>query len=92
MRTLAIGSNLTAASRAGIAVQTHIIALSALAGVFAGFAAFVDLARFGSTAIASHSLDGLNAVTAVVIGGTALTGGRASVVGTLWGPRSLSFS
>jgi ribose transport system permease protein len=85
MRTLAIGSNMTAATRAGIAVQAHIIALAALAGAFAGFAGFVDLARFGSTAIASHSLDGLNAVTAVVIGGTALTGGRASVIGTLWG-------
>jgi ribose transport system permease protein len=85
MRTLAIGSNMTAALRAGIAVQTHIIQLAALAGAFAGFAAFVDVARFGSTAIASHALDGLNAVTAVVIGGTALTGGRASVIGTLWG-------
>jgi ribose transport system permease protein len=85
MRTLAIGSNMTAASRAGIAVQTHIIQLAALAGAFAGFAAFVDVSRFGSTAIASHALDGLNAVTAVVIGGTALTGGRASVIGTLWG-------
>jgi len=85
MRTLAIGSNMTAATRAGIAVHQHIIQLAAIAGAFAGFAAFVDLARFGSTAIASHSLDGLNAVTAVVIGGTALTGGRASVIGTLWG-------
>jgi ribose transport system permease protein len=85
IRTLAIGSNMTAASRAGIAVQTHIIQLAALAGAFAGFAAFVDVSRFGSTAIASHALDGLNAVTAVVIGGTALTGGRASVIGTLWG-------
>jgi ribose transport system permease protein len=85
MRTLAIGSNMTAATRAGIAVHQHIVRLAALAGAFAGFAGFVDLARFGSTAIASHSLDGLNAVTAVVIGGTALTGGRASVIGTLWG-------
>ena len=85
MRTLAIGSNMTAATRAGIAVHAHIIRLAALAGAFAGFAAFVDVARFGSTAIASHSLDGLNAVTAVVIGGTALTGGRVSVMGTLWG-------
>jgi ribose transport system permease protein len=85
MRTLAIGSNMTAAARAGIDVHWHIIQLAALAGAFAGFAAFVDLARFGSTAIASHALDGLSAVTAVVIGGTALTGGRVSVIGTLWG-------
>lgn len=85
MRTLAIGSNETAASRSGIAVHRHIVTLTALAGAFAGFAGFADVARFGSTAIASHSLDGLSAVTAVVIGGTALTGGRASVIGTLWG-------
>jgi ribose transport system permease protein len=85
MRTLAIGSNVTAATRAGVNVHMHIVKLAALAGAFAGFAAFVDLGRFGSTAISSHALDGLNAVTAVVIGGTALNGGRASVVGALWG-------
>ena len=85
MRSLAIGSNETAAVRSGINVPGHLVALTALAGAFAGFAGFVDISRFGATAIGSHSLDGLNAVTAVVIGGTALTGGRANVPGTLWG-------
>lgn len=85
VRTLAIGSNETSAWRAGIPVHGHIVWLTAMAGAFAGFAGFVDVARLGATAISSHELDGLSAVTAVVIGGTALTGGRASVIGTLWG-------
>ena len=85
MRTLAIGSNSVGAMRAGIDVDRHLIVLAAIAGALAGFAGFISLARYGSTTIASHSLDGLNAVTAVVIGGTALTGGRVSVIGTLWG-------
>lgn len=85
MRTLAIGSNSVGAMRAGISVDRHLIMLTGIAGALAGFAGYISLARYGSTTIASHSLDGLNAVTAVVIGGTALTGGRASVVGTLWG-------
>lgn len=85
MRTLAIGSNVTAAVRAGIQVDRHIIALTALAGALSGFAGLIDISRLGSTAISSHQLDGLAAVTAAVIGGTSLMGGRASIVGTLFG-------
>ena len=85
MRTLAIGSNEAAALRAGINVQLHIVILAALAGALAGLAGFVDIARLGSTAVASHALDGLNAVTAVVIGGTAIAGGRANIPGILFG-------
>lgn len=85
LRTLAIGSNATATYRAGINIHRQTIALCALAGALCGFTGFVDVAKFGSTAIASHALDGLSAITAVVIGGTALSGGRASVIGTLAG-------
>jgi ribose transport system permease protein len=85
LRTLAIGSSESAALRAGIALRRHTMGLTALAGCLAGFAGFVDLARYGSTAIASHDEAGLVAVTATVIGGTALAGGRASVFGTICG-------
>jgi ribose transport system permease protein len=85
MRTLAIGSNPIAAERAGIDKDAHIILLASLAGSIAGFAGFVDVARLGATAISSHQLDGLSAATAVVIGGTALSGGRVSVLGALFG-------
>jgi ribose transport system permease protein len=85
MRTLAIGSNPVAAARAGIRVERHKIVLLMISGLLAGLAGFVDLSVYLQTAVTSHVLDPLNALTAVVIGGTALTGGRASIPGTIWG-------
>jgi len=84
-RTLAIGSNPIAAQRAGIRVDRHRIILLMISGLLAGLAGFVDLSVYLQTAVTSHVLDPLNALTAVVIGGTALTGGRASIAGTIWG-------
>jgi ribose transport system permease protein len=85
VRTLAIGSNPVSAQRAGIRVDRHKIALLMISGFLAGLAGFVDLSVYLQTAVTSHVLDPLNALTAVVIGGTALTGGRASIPGTIWG-------
>jgi len=85
MRTLAIGSNRAAAEYSGLRVRRHLVTLAMLGGALAGAAGFIDIARFGSTNTAGHTLDALNAATAVVIGGTALMGGRASMFGTLWG-------
>jgi ribose transport system permease protein len=85
IRTLAIGSNPVSALRAGIRVDRHRIILFMIAGFLAGLAGFVDLSVYLQTAVTSHVLDALNALTAVVIGGTALTGGRASIPGTIWG-------
>jgi ribose transport system permease protein len=85
MRTLAIGSNRAAAEYSGLVVRRHLVTLAMLGGCLAGLAGFIDIARFGSTNTAGHTLDALNAATAVVIGGTALMGGRASMFGTLWG-------
>jgi ribose transport system permease protein len=84
-RTLAIGSLRQAAERAGLRVRPHIVTLAVLAGLLAGLAGFVDIARFGSTTVAGHTEDGLAAVTAVVIGGTLLEGGRVSILGAVWG-------
>lgn len=85
LRTQAIGSSRTSAERSGVRVRTHLISLTVLGGGLAGLAGFIDLARFGSTAIAGHSNDALAAVTAAVIGGTLLEGGRISIPGTIWG-------
>jgi ribose transport system permease protein len=84
-RTLAIGSLRAAAERAGIRVKPHIVMLALIAGTLAGLAGFVDIARFGTTTVAGHAEDGLAAVTAVVIGGTLLEGGRVSIPGAVWG-------
>lgn len=85
MRTQAIGSSRTSAQRAGIRVRAHLVGLAVLGGALAGLAGFIDLSRFGSTALAGHANDALAAVTAAVIGGTLLEGGRISITGTVWG-------
>ncbi|HET6507791.1 MAG TPA: ABC transporter permease [Baekduia sp.] len=83
--TLAIGSNPEAARRAGIDVDRHLMKVYTLAGVLAGLAGFLSLARFGTTTIGGHSTDNLQSITAVVIGGTSLFGGIGSILGTVFG-------
>jgi ribose transport system permease protein len=83
--TLFIGSNAEAARRAGVSVDRHLVKVYALAGVLAGLGGFLSLARFATTTIAGHSTDNLQAITAVVLGGTSLFGGVASVIGTTIG-------
>lgn len=77
--TLAIGSNVTASREMGIPIARHLISVYALAGCLAGLAGILSLARYGSTTIAGHATDNLSVIAAVVIGGTSLFGGRASV-------------
>jgi ribose transport system permease protein len=83
--TLAIGSNQEAARRAGINVDRHLIKVYAMSGTLAGFAGFMSLAIFTTTTISGHANDNLQAIAAVVIGGTSLVGGVATVVGTTIG-------
>ncbi|MBK6014837.1 ABC transporter permease, partial [Streptomyces sp. MBT53] len=83
--TLAIGSNPTAVRRAGIPVGRHLIMVYGLMGLLAGLGAVMWLASYGTTSIAGHSTDNLKVITAVVLGGTSLFGGRGSVLGTVIG-------
>lgn len=85
LRTLFIGSNSEASRRSGIDVTRHLIMVYALAGTLAGLAGFLDLALYASANIAGHTNDNLQAVTAVVLGGTSLFGGTASILGTVIG-------
>jgi ribose transport system permease protein len=85
LRTLAIGSSLPSAERAGLRVRQHRISLAMLCGLLAGLAGFVSLADFASTTVNGHTNDALGAITAVVIGGTLLEGGRVRILGTVWG-------
>ena len=56
-----------------------------LCGLLAGLAGFLSLTDFASTTVAGHADDALGAITAVVIGGTVLEGGRVRILGTVWG-------
>ena len=81
--TLAIGSSREAAERAGIRASRHILALFILMGSLAGVAAVLDLTRFATTNIGGHQTTALAAIAAVVIGGTSLFGGRATIAGSM---------
>ena len=59
--------------------------LYALSGLLAGFAAMLSLGRFSTTTLEGHGTDPLEAITAVVLGGTSLTGGRGTIIGTVVG-------
>jgi ribose transport system permease protein len=83
--TYAIGSNPEAARRAGIAVDRQLIRIYGLSGLLAGLAGFLNLAHFTTTTLAGHSTDNLQAIAAVVIGGTSLFGGIGSILGTVVG-------
>ena len=83
--TYAIGSNEEAVRRAGVNVDAHLIKVYAIGGTLAGLAGFMSLARFGTTTIGGHSTDNLDAIAAVVIGGTSLFGGIGTIVGTVVG-------
>ena len=85
MRSLAMGSSIEAAERSGIDVDAALIRLFVLMGGLAGMAGIFDLARFGTTNVAGHQTDNLQAIAAAVIGGTALFGGAASIGGTIVG-------
>ena len=83
--TYAIGSNPEAALRAGINVDRHLIKVYALSGLLAGLAGILNLGYFSTTTISGHPLDNLVVITAVVIGGASLFGGRGTMLGTFIG-------
>ena len=83
--TFLVGSNPEAARRAGINVPGHLLTLYALSGLLAGIAAMLSLGRFSTTTLEGHSTDPLDAITAVVLGGTSLYGGRGTIIGTVIG-------
>jgi len=84
-KTFAIGGNPEAARLAGINVQRQTLMLYALLGLLCGVAAVMILARTSAGTSTHGSLYELDAIAAVVIGGTLLSGGRGTIVGTVFG-------
>lgn len=83
---LAIGGNVTAARLTGIRVRSRTLSLYALNGLFAAVAGIMLLSRLGASSPGTGGLHlELSVVAAVVIGGTALHGGSATVFGTVLG-------
>ena len=84
-RTFAVGGNPEAARLAGIKVQRHTVYLYALLGLTCGIAAVMLMSRTTTGSSTHGTLLELDAIAAVVIGGTLLSGGRGTVIGTLFG-------
>ena len=82
---VAVGGNREAARIAGVPVRRMIFSVYVLMGLLAGVATVLLCARLGSASPVSGNLYELDAIGAVVIGGTSLAGGRASIVGTFLG-------
>jgi rhamnose transport system permease protein len=81
----AVGSDSEAARLSGINPQTVVLATFVLMGALVGLAALLNAMRF--SIVPSNAGIGLElkAIAAVVVGGTAITGGRGSILGTLIG-------
>jgi ribose transport system permease protein len=82
---VAVGGNREAARIAGVPVRKIIFSVYVLSGLLAGIATVLLCARLGSASPVSGNLYELDAIGAVVIGGTSLAGGRATIVGTFLG-------
>jgi fructose transport system permease protein len=81
----AVGGNPEAARLTGIATPRVLLGVYLLAGLLYGVAALLSVARTGVGDPNAGQTENLDAITAVVLGGTSLFGGRGSVVGTLVG-------
>jgi ribose transport system permease protein len=81
----AIGSNEEAARLSGINVRAVKLSVFALCGLLAAVAAIINVSRLASADPNAGSGFELQAIAAVVIGGTSLLGGRGSVLGSLFG-------
>ena len=83
----AVGDDPEAAELAGVQVDRQLIQVYALAGFFTAIAGWVMIGRYGSVSPAASTgqIGNIQSITAVVIGGISLFGGRGSIVGMFFG-------
>jgi len=81
----AVGGNPEASRLSGIPVRRTIFFVYVISGLCAGMAAVLDSARTATAQPSAGSGYELDAIAAVVVGGTSLFGGRGTIVGTIFG-------
>ncbi|MGI9614202.1 MAG: ABC transporter permease [Acidimicrobiales bacterium] len=81
----AVGDDPNAAELSGINTKRVLIGVYAVAGLVIGIAAWITIGRVGSASPNVAPNINLDSITAVVIGGTSLFGGRGTMIGTLLG-------
>ena len=82
---VAIGGNREAARIAGVKVKRIVFSVYVLSGICVGISAILLCGRLSSASPVAGNLYELDAIAAVVIGGSSLAGGRATIVGTFLG-------
>ena len=81
----AVGNNPEATRLVGIPTDRVLLGVYVMAGVFYGIASLLSVARTGVGDPNAGQTENLDAITAVVLGGTSLFGGRGVILGTLVG-------
>jgi fructose transport system permease protein len=81
----AVGNNPEATRLVGIPTERVLLGVYVMAGVFYGIASLLSVARTGVGDPNAGQTENLDAITAVVLGGTSLFGGRGVILGSLAG-------
>ncbi|MEL6311939.1 MAG: ABC transporter permease, partial [Pseudomonadota bacterium] len=83
----AVGDDPEAAELAGVSTRRTLIQVYAVVGLICAFAGWVMIGRFGSVSPSATTgvIGNIQAITAVVIGGISLFGGRGSILGAFFG-------
>jgi fructose transport system permease protein len=81
----AVGDDPDAAQLAGIEVKKMLISVYVLGGLICALAGWVLIGRIGSVSPTAGQFANIESITAVVIGGISLFGGRGSILGMLFG-------
>ena len=83
--TYAIGSNAVASRFSGLRVDRAMLLIYTASGLIAGLAAVIFVSRVSTTRSDMGTGLELDVITAVVLGGTSIFGGRGTIIGTLLG-------
>lgn len=86
---IAVGSNAESLRRAGVDIRKVQLAALTMTGVLAALAGVIVAARLASGSSNSGTMFELEVITAVVLGGTSLMGGRGSIIGSAIGALTL---
>ena len=81
----AVGDDPEAAELSGVNVKITLLSVYATAGLICAFAGWALIGRLGSVSPQAGQLANIESITAVVIGGISLFGGRGAIAGSLFG-------
>ncbi len=81
----AVGDDPEAAQLSGVNVKATLISVYVVSGLICALAGWALIGRIGSVSPTSGQLANIESITAVVIGGISLFGGRGSILGTMFG-------